>query len=114
MTDRSTKIKLTLKNALVRIWWTLVTSVYLCVIKEEMIVFKAYLGQAGTSDSIRALLARGDLVPIDSWAEVGLSYEKYDTDDFRRSWDKIAKAPEGLQNLAKVPAEGTWGVLYES
>lgn len=78
-----------------------------------MIVFKAYLGHLETSDSIRSLLGSGDLVPIDSWSEVGLTYEKYDTAAFKRSWNKIVKAADGLQNLDKIPSEGTVGVLYE-
>lgn len=78
-----------------------------------MIVYKAYLGQSETSVSIRNLLGKGELVPLDSWAEVGLTYEKYDTDDIKRSWNKIVKAPDGLQNLDKIPLEGTLGILYE-
>jgi len=42
-----------------------------------MLVFKSYLGQSSTSDSIKKLLASGELVPIDSWSEVKLTYEKY-------------------------------------
>jgi hypothetical protein len=90
-----------------------VASVYLCVIRDEMIVFKAYLGQSGTSDSVRSLLGSGDLVPIDSWSEVGLSYEKYETGDLQRTWSKIAKSPDGLQSLDRVPTDGSWGLLYE-
>ena len=56
-------------------------SVYLCVIKNEMVVYKSYLGQSGTSDSIRSLLRTGELLPIDSWSEIGLTYEKYSTED---------------------------------
>jgi hypothetical protein len=89
-------------------------SVYLCVIKEEMLVYKALLGESGTSDSIRTLLGTGELVPIDSWSEVGLAYEKYSTEDVRRNWNKIAKSADGLKELSKVPDEGTWGFLYES
>ncbi len=88
-------------------------SVYLCVIKEEMLVFKKYLGQSATSDSIRSLQRRGELVPIDSWSEVGLSYEKYETDALNHNWNKIVKAPDGLQRLDRVPTEGTWGIFYE-
>lgn len=90
----------------------MVMSVYLCVIKSEMIVFKAYLGQSGTYDSIHGLLRLGELVPIDSWSELGLTYEKYDAEDFKRSWNKIIKSADGLQDLVKVP-EGNWGLLYE-
>ena len=79
-----------------------------------MIVFKAYLGGPATSDSIRNLLKSGDLVPIDSWSEVSLTYEKYDSGDLTRSWDKIAKSPNALQDLGRAPADGTWGILYES
>ena len=93
----------------------MVTSVdvYLCVIRDEMIVYKAYLGQSGTSNSIRSLLGTGELVPINSWSEVGLNYEKYSTEDLERVWSKIVKSPDGLQDLSKVPAEGSWGLLYE-
>jgi hypothetical protein len=84
------------------------------VINDEMIVYKAYLGKSDTSDSIRSLLRNGELVPIDSWSSVGLTYEKYSTDDLERSWNKIVKSLDGLQNLTKVPAEGSWGILYES
>jgi hypothetical protein len=91
-----------------------VTSISLCVIREEMIVYKAYLGQSGTADSIRALLGRGDLVPIDSWSEPHLTYEKYDTEDLQRSWSNVVKSPDGLQTLDQVPSDGTWGILYES
>jgi hypothetical protein len=87
--------------------------VYLCVINDEMIVYKAYLGQSGTSDSIRSLLRTGELVPIDSWSEEGLTYEKYSTEDLKRNWSKIVKAANGLENLDKVPTEGSWGILYE-
>ena len=78
-----------------------------------MLIYKAYLGQTGTSDSIRALLARGELVPIDSWSEVVLSYEKYDMGDLQRAWNKIEKSTDGLKDLDKVTTEGTWGLLYE-
>jgi hypothetical protein len=88
-------------------------SVYLCVLKSEMIVYKAYLGQSGTSDSIRNLLRTGELVPIDSWSELGLTYEKYDMKDIERNWNKIVKDAKGLENLNKVPREGYWGILYE-
>jgi hypothetical protein len=88
-------------------------SVYLCVLKSEMIVYKKYLGAAETSDSIRSLLRTGELVPIDSWSEVGFAYEKYTTEDLTRNWNKIVKSANGLQNLSKVPTEGTWGILYE-
>jgi hypothetical protein len=81
--------------------------------RNEMIVFKAYLGQSETSDSIHNLLRLGELVPIDSWAEIGLTYEKYTTEHLKRNWNKIAKSPDGLKNLDKVPTEGTWGILYE-
>ena len=89
-------------------------SVSLCVIREEMIVYKAYLGQSGTADSIRGLLGRGDLVPIDSWSEPHLTYEKYDTEDLQRSWPNIVKSPDGLQSFDQVPSDGTWGILYEN
>lgn len=89
-------------------------SVYLCVIRDEMIIFKKYLGQSGTDDSIRKLLGSGDLVPIDSWSEVGLNYEKYNNDDIKRSWGKIIKSADGLQTLERVPEDGTWGILYEN
>jgi hypothetical protein len=89
-------------------------SVYLCVIRDEMIVYKAYLGQSGTFDSIRNLLGRGDFAPMDSWSEVGLTYEKYDTEDLKRHWNEIIKSADGLKDLGKVPTEGTWGILYES
>jgi hypothetical protein len=79
-----------------------------------MIVFKAYLGDSRTADSIRSLLGSSDLVPIDSWSEINLTYEKYESEDFRRSWDKIVKDPSGLQSLDKVPADGTLGLLYET
>jgi len=87
--------------------------VYLCVIRDEMIVYKGYLGQSGTSDSIRSLLGTGELVPINSWSEEGLTYEKYSNEDLERSWNKIVKSADGLQNLKKVPTEGSWGILYE-
>lgn len=77
-----------------------------------MIVFKSYLGQSGTQESIRSLLGSGELVPLDSWSEVGFSYEKYDNEDLQRAWSKI-KTEGGLQNLDKVPSDGTWGILYE-
>jgi hypothetical protein len=89
-------------------------SVYLCVIRDEMIIYKAFLGQAAASDSIRTLQGRGELEPLDSWSEVSLNYEKYEAKDLQRVWDMIAKSPEGLQNFAKVPEEGTWGLLYEN
>jgi hypothetical protein len=88
-------------------------SVYLCVIRDEMIVFKKYLGQSASSDSIRALLGRSDLVPTDSWSELGLTYEKYNNDDLKRNWGKIVKSGDGLQNLDRVPSDGTWGIMYE-
>lgn len=88
-------------------------SVYLCVIRNEMIVYKAFLGRSGTSDSIRSLLGSGELVPIDSWSEVGLTYEKYDTDAFKRVWNKILKEQGGLEKLDKIPTDGTLGILYE-
>lgn len=78
-----------------------------------MIVFKAYLGQSGTSDSIRNLQRLGELVPIDSWAEVTFKYEKYVTEDLKRVWNKMVRSPDGLKNLDKVPTEGSWGILYE-
>ena len=78
-----------------------------------MIVFKAFLGDSRTADSIKSLLGNGDLVPIDSWSEINLSYEKYELEDFQRSWDKILKAPGGLQNLDKIPPDGSLGLLYE-
>jgi hypothetical protein len=89
-------------------------SVSLCVIRDEMIVFKAFLGGQETSNSLRALLGAGNLVPIDSWSEVGLSYEKYESEDLKDSWNKIVKSPDGLQDLSKVPSEGSWGILYEN
>jgi len=79
-----------------------------------MIVFKFVLGQSSTLDSMRKLQGSGDLVPVDSWSEVSLTYEKYDTEDLQRNWDKITKSPDGLQSLDKVPKEGTWGILYEN
>ena len=91
----------------------MVTSVDLCVIKDEMLVFKAYLGQSGTSDSIKSLLRTGDLIPIDSWSEKGFTYEKYNTEDIQGNWNKIIKDADGLQKLDKVPTEGMWGILYE-
>lgn len=78
-----------------------------------MIVYKKYLGDSHASDSIRGLLARADLVPIDSWSEVGLVYEKYDTDDLKRNWDKIIKTSGGLESLDGVPTTGAWGILHE-
>jgi len=78
-----------------------------------MIVYEAYLGDSRTSDSIRNLLASGDLVPIDSWSETNLTYEKYETESIMRVWDKIVKAPDGLQSFDKVPMDGWWGILYE-
>jgi hypothetical protein len=83
------------------------------VLRDEMIVYKKYLGQLETSNSIRSLLAQGKLVPIDSWSELGLTYEKYDVDDLKRIWKEIIKSPGGLEDLTKVPTEGTWGILYE-
>ncbi len=71
-------------------------------------------GQTGTSEAIHSLLGNGELVPSDSWSEVGLIYEKYNIDDLKRNWDKIAKSEGGLENLDKVPTEGTWGILYEN
>ena len=88
-------------------------AVYLCVIRNEMIIYKTFLGQAATSDSIRSLQGQGDLEALDSWSEVGFRYEKFETKDLQRVWDKIAKSPEGLQNSAKVPQDGTWGLLFE-
>jgi len=79
-----------------------------------MIIYKAYLGQKATADSIRSLQGRGALVAIDSWSEIRLTYEKYDTDDLQRNWTNIVKAPDGLQTLDKVPADGSWGILYEN
>ena len=80
-----------------------------------MIVFKKYLGQSETLDSIRKLLANGELVPIDSWSEVGLTYEKYENEDLKRNWNKISKSTAGgLPSLERVPDQGTWGILYES
>ena len=78
-----------------------------------MIVFKAFVGGPDTSNSVLSLLGGGDLVPIDSWSEVSLTYEKYETEDLKRSWEKIVKSKEGLQALDKVPSDGTWGLLYE-
>jgi hypothetical protein len=78
-----------------------------------MLIFKAYLGQSETSDSIRRILGSAELVPIDSWSEVHLTYEKYETEDLKRAWNKIVKSNDGLRSLDKVPAEGTWGILYE-
>ena len=89
------------------------TSVYLCVIRNEMLVYKAFLGSSETADSIRRLLATGELIPIDSWSEIGLTYEKYETEDMLRAWSKIAKRPNGLQDTSKVPTDGSWGFLYE-
>ncbi|MDH2901911.1 MAG: hypothetical protein PXY39_13160 [archaeon] len=89
-------------------------SVYLCVLRDEMIVYKRYLGQTGTSEAIHSLLGNGELVPSDSWSEVGLIYEKYNIDDLKRNWDKIVKSEGGLENLDNVPTEGTWGILYEN
>ena len=79
-----------------------------------MVVYKKYVGQDETYDSIRALQGRGDLVAMDSWSEVGLNYEKYNNEDVTRCWDSIAKAADGLKTLDRVPSEGTWGILYES
>ncbi len=78
-----------------------------------MIVFKAFVGGSDTSNSVRSLLGRGDLVPIDSWSEVSLTYEKYEMEDLKRSWEKIVKSKDVLQELDKVPSDGTWGLLYE-
>ena len=78
-----------------------------------MIVFKAYLGQAVSLNSIRSLQQRGELVSSDSWSEVNLTYEKYDSEIIKRVWNKITKAPDGLVDLSKVPTDGTWGFLYE-
>jgi hypothetical protein len=89
------------------------SEVYLCVIRDEMIIYKAHLGQSGTYESIRGLLRTGELVPIDSWSEKGLTYEKYTTEDIKRNWDKIVKDANGLKNLDRVPADGSWGILYE-
>lgn len=91
----------------------LAKSVYLCVIRGEMLVFKKFLGQSETYDSIRNLQQRGELEPIDSWSEPGLTYEKYDAEGVQRVWSRIVKSQEGLQSLDKVPSEGTWGLLYE-
>ncbi len=90
------------------------TIVSLCVIRDEMIVYKAYLGQIDTANSIRTLLGSGNLVPTDSWSELHLSYERYDSDDLQRNWGNIAKTSDGLQTLDNVPSDGTWGILYES
>jgi hypothetical protein len=79
-----------------------------------MIVYKAYLGEKETANSIRGLQGRGDLVTIDSWSEIHLTYEKYDTDDLQRNWGNIVKSPDGLQALDKVPTDGAWGLLYET
>lgn len=89
-------------------------AVYLCVVKEEMVIYKAYLGESETSDSIRGLLRSGELVPVDSWSEVSLNYEKYYSEDVERNWNKIVKSADGLKSLDKVPTEGTWGLLYEA
>ena len=78
-----------------------------------MVVYKAYLGQSETSDSIRVLLGTGELVPINSWSEVGLTYEKYSNDDLEHGWNKIVKSADGLQSLSRVPTDGSWGILYE-
>jgi hypothetical protein len=88
-------------------------AVYLCVIRDEMLIFKKRLGQSETSNSIRALLGSGELVPIDSWSEVGLTYEKYEIQDLKQAWGRIVKSNDGLETLDKVPVEGTWGLLYE-
>jgi hypothetical protein len=92
----------------------LVVSVYLCVLRDEMIIYKAYLGQTATADSIRKLLAQGDLVPADSWSEPHLTYEKYETEDLQNKWSSIVKSPDGLLTLENVPSDGTWGILYEN
>jgi hypothetical protein len=92
----------------------MVTSVFLCVIRDEMIVFKAFLGKAETSDSLRNLLGSGDLMSIDSWSEVAFIYEKYEIEDLKRNWSRILKSAGGLQDLDKVPSEGSWGILYEN
>ena len=78
-----------------------------------MIVFKAYLGQSAAMNSIRNLQRSGDLVSLDSWSEVNLTYEKYDSEVIKEVWDKIVKLPDGLADLNKVPMDGTWGFLYE-
>jgi hypothetical protein len=87
--------------------------VYLCVIRDEMLVYKKYLGQSETESSIRRLLGSGDLVPIDSWSEVSFTYEKYNTEDLQKTWAKITKASDGVQSLDQVPEDGSWGILYE-
>jgi len=79
-----------------------------------MIVYKAYLGQTGTANSIRDLQRRGALVSMDSWSELHFTYEKYDTEDLRRNWTSIVKSSDGLQSLDKVPSDGSWGILYEN
>lgn len=90
------------------------TKVFLCVIRNEMLVFKKYVGESATSDSIRTLLGTADLVPIDSWSEIDLTYEKYDSGDLKRVWSKIVKSAGGLEDLSNLPDEGSWGILYES
>jgi len=35
-------------------------------------------------------------------------------EDLKRAWDKIIVAKDGLQNVERVPEEGSWGILYES
>jgi hypothetical protein len=78
-----------------------------------MIVYKAFLGQSDTSDSIRKLQASSELEEIDSWSEASFTYEKYNTEDVQRNWDKILRTSNGLQSLDKVPLEGSWGILYD-
>ena len=56
---------------------------FIFVIRQEMLISKKFLGQSETFDSIRSLLQYGDLQPIDSWSEVRLTYEKYDTADLQ-------------------------------
>lgn len=91
----------------------MVTLVYLCVIRDEMLVYRGLLGQSETYDSIRKLQSTAQLSPIDSWSEVGFTYEKYNTGQIRDIWGKIVKSPGGLQGLEKVSTDGAWGILYE-
>lgn len=77
-------------------------------------MYKSYVGQSSTADSIKGLLASGDLVPIDSWSEVSLTYEKYEAEDLKRVWSNIVKDTRGLASLDRVQSDGTWGLLYEN
>lgn len=93
---------------------SILKSAYICVIRNEMIVYKTYLGEIPTFNSIKALQSQGELMPLDSWSELGFTYEKYNSEDLVRNWNRIVKSEKSLVRLDKVPTEGAWGILYES